>query len=88
MKDLGGILRKVRKNEDGVYVQASTLGSLEALLEFLEVKFFLLQHGIASKDSFVLPFLPERLLTFLRADTCLHTVQNTPTPTHARAKRY
>ena len=37
MKDLGGILKKVRKNEDGVYVQASTLGSLEALLEFLEV---------------------------------------------------
>jgi hypothetical protein len=37
MKDLGGILKKVKKNEDGVYVQASTLGSLEALLEFLEV---------------------------------------------------
>lgn len=36
MKDLGGILKKVRKNEDGVYVQASTLGSLEALLQFLE----------------------------------------------------
>mmetsp|Transcript_4295 Transcript_4295/g.10410 ORF Transcript_4295/g.10410 Transcript_4295/m.10410 type:complete len:1349 (-) Transcript_4295:76-4122(-) len=36
MKDLGGILKKVKKNEDGVYVQASTLGSLEALLEFLE----------------------------------------------------
>ena len=36
MKDLGGILRRVRKNEDGVYVQASTLGSLEALLEFLD----------------------------------------------------
>lgn len=33
MKDLGGILKKVRKNEDGVYVQASTLGSLEALLQ-------------------------------------------------------
>ena len=36
MKDLGGILRRVKKNEDGVYVQASTLGSLEALLEFLD----------------------------------------------------
>ena len=37
MKDIGGILKKVRKNEDGVYVQSSTLGSLEALLEYLEV---------------------------------------------------
>jgi len=36
MKDLGGILKKVQKNTDGVYVQASTLGSLEALLEFLD----------------------------------------------------
>ena len=36
MKDLGGILKRVKKNEDGVYVQASTLGSLEALLEFLD----------------------------------------------------
>jgi len=36
MKDLGAILKRVRKNEDGVYVQASTLGSLEALLEFLD----------------------------------------------------
>jgi translation initiation factor 5B len=36
MKDLGGILKRVNKNEDGVYVQASTLGSLEALLEFLD----------------------------------------------------
>jgi len=36
MKDIGGILKKVRKNEDGVYVQSSTLGSLEALLEYLE----------------------------------------------------
>lgn len=35
MKDFETILRNVDKSGEGVYVQASTLGSLEALLEFL-----------------------------------------------------
>lgn len=36
--DLGTILSRVDKSGHGVYVQASTLGSLEALLTFLEEK--------------------------------------------------
>jgi len=36
MKDLESLLSKVDKSGIGVYVQASTLGSLEALLEFLK----------------------------------------------------
>lgn len=35
MKDFSTILQNVDKSGEGVYVQASTLGSLEALLEFL-----------------------------------------------------
>jgi translation initiation factor 5B len=35
MKDFATILQSVDKSGEGVYVQASTLGSLEALLEFL-----------------------------------------------------
>ena len=35
MEDMKGILSSVRRSSLGVYVQASTLGSLEALLEFL-----------------------------------------------------
>lgn len=35
MKDFATILQNVDKSGEGVYVQASTLGSLEALLEFL-----------------------------------------------------
>jgi translation initiation factor 5B len=37
MADLASIVSKVSKTEKGVYVQASTLGSLEALLSFLQV---------------------------------------------------
>jgi len=37
MGDLEGLLTKVTKGDKGVSVQASTLGSLEALLEFLRV---------------------------------------------------
>ena len=36
MSDMKGILSNVDKSGEGVYVQASTLGSLEALLSFLE----------------------------------------------------
>jgi len=36
MQDLNSLLAKVSKSDHGVYVQASTLGSLEALLEFLK----------------------------------------------------
>ncbi|KAJ1927164.1 eukaryotic translation initiation factor 5B [Tieghemiomyces parasiticus] len=35
MEDLENMLNSIRKVDKGVYVQASTLGSLEALLEFL-----------------------------------------------------
>jgi len=35
MKDLDTMMKKVATTDKGVYVQASTLGSLEALLEFL-----------------------------------------------------
>lgn len=35
MKDLDTMMKKVATTDRGVYVQASTLGSLEALLEFL-----------------------------------------------------
>lgn len=35
MKDMHSILRSIDRTSEGVYVQASTLGSLEALLEFL-----------------------------------------------------
>lgn len=37
MEDLQTIMKSVDKSGRGVYVQASTLGSLEALLEFLRV---------------------------------------------------
>ena len=37
MSDLENLLSKVTKSRRGVSVQASTLGSLEALLEFLRV---------------------------------------------------
>jgi translation initiation factor 5B len=36
MEDLQSMLRSVDKDDNGVYVQASTLGSLEALLAFLK----------------------------------------------------
>lgn len=36
MSDLHGLLERVSKVSKGVFVQASTLGSLEALLEFLK----------------------------------------------------
>lgn len=35
MKELKQTLSSIKLEEKGVYVQASTLGSLEALLEFL-----------------------------------------------------
>lgn len=35
MKELRQTLSSIKLEEKGVYVQASTLGSLEALLEFL-----------------------------------------------------
>lgn len=35
MKELRRTLSSIKLEEKGVYVQASTLGSLEALLEFL-----------------------------------------------------
>ena len=37
MEDLQTIMKSIDKSGRGVYVQASTLGSLEALLEFLRV---------------------------------------------------
>jgi translation initiation factor 5B len=36
--DLKSVLSRVNKSGEGVCVQASTLGSLEALLEFLKVR--------------------------------------------------
>ena len=36
LSDMRGVLARVDKSGEGVYVQASTLGSLEALLEFLK----------------------------------------------------
>lgn len=36
MEDMQDVFASVRKTQEGVCVQASTLGSLEALLEFLK----------------------------------------------------
>ncbi|CAF2143648.1 unnamed protein product [Brassica napus] len=36
MEDMESVLSRIDKSGEGVYVQASTLGSLEALLEFLK----------------------------------------------------
>lgn len=36
MQDMKGVLSRIDKSGEGVCVQASTLGSLEALLEFLK----------------------------------------------------
>ncbi|ESQ34679.1 hypothetical protein EUTSA_v10006634mg [Eutrema salsugineum] len=36
MEDMESVMRRIDKSGEGVYVQASTLGSLEALLEFLK----------------------------------------------------
>lgn len=36
MQDLESLVKRIDKTDHGVYVQASTLGSLEALLQFLK----------------------------------------------------
>lgn len=48
-KELKSVLRSIKLSEHGVFVQASTLGSLEALLEFLKTS----KIPVSSKNIFL-----------------------------------
>lgn len=49
MQDLESMRNKVDTSGKGVWVQASTLGSLEALLEFLSTSKIPVSGGISAK---------------------------------------
>jgi translation initiation factor 5B len=44
-RELKSALRSIKLSDQGVFVQASTLGSLEALLEFLKTSKIPVSHG-------------------------------------------
>lgn len=57
MRELKQTLSSIKLEEKGVYVQASTLGSLEALLEFLRTS----KVPVGSHPSLFTPNVSERV---------------------------